>query len=270
MSINGASFRAVCPPENDHPPIIGEVQYSLGDRSAYLNYLLPKPPSSHPGLCALLDLLTLHAGEMGATNLLAEAEESDPVVDVLRKVGFIVYGWESIWKVPSSFNSFVDEEDQGWERPSPSDENAARTLYQTLVPPIVQVAEPFPTGDTQRLVYQRKGEIVAYAECVFGSKGIYLKPIIHPSIDQPYQMLVELIQLFKEAGRDIYIQMRSYQAWLAGPLEQMEATTTVHFTLLVRHLAVTQYSPATAHRLSLENRQAESTMPFLQNFKGQK
>lgn len=259
------SFTAICPSAEGNPPLVGQVQHYLGERSAHLSFLVPEPLETHPGLFDLLDFLSIHAGEMGATNLLAEVKDSDPILETLRKSGFGIYGWETIWRLPEKISTSHENSHKNWRQMTSVDEPSVRTLYQTLVPPLVQVSEPYTGVNIPRLIFQNKnGETTAYVESISGPNGIYLKPVIHPSVEKADELLAGLIQLFQGLGKPVYLQMRSYQAWLTSPLENLGASTTVHFALMVRHLAVNQFATANLRRLSLENRQAETTTPIIQ------
>ena len=268
FNIDDESYTAVYPESNGQPPLIGNVKHSPGDRSAHLTYLLPNLPEPHAGLLELLDELSLRSGEMQATNLLAEVVDSDPILEVLRKSGFSIYGWETIWKLPSRLAG-VDSVTPHWETMTSRGEPSVRSLYQTLVPPLVQAAEPYSGADIHRLVYRNNGEMVAYVESSSGPKGIYLKPIIHPAVENPQELLVELVHIFDGLGKPIYLQMRSYQAWLTSFLEKLPAETSVHFALMVRHLALPQYAVNTAHRARVNHRQTETSASILQKMSDQ-
>lgn len=214
----------------------------------------------------LLDFLCIHAGEMGALNLLAEVKDSDPLLELLRKSGFGIYGWETIWRLPQKSTNSTGDAQKNWHRMTSLDEPAVRSLYQTLVPPLVQASEVYSGADVPRLIYKNtRGETIAYVESLSGPKGIYLKPIIHPAIENIDNLLAGLIGIFQDLGKPVYLQMRSYQAWITPALENLGASTTVHFALLVRHLAVSQFATANNRVLNLDKRQAETTSaPIIQ------
>ena len=218
-------------------------------------------------MLALLDDLAARAGEMGATHLLAEVQDTDPVLETVRRSGFSIYGWETIWKLPAKVPA-NKKDTQNWEMMTSIDEPAVRSLYQTLVPPLVQSAEPYSGADVRRLVFRNNGEMVAYVESDSGSKGIYLKPIIHPAVEAPEELLLELVKIFQGLGKPVYLQMRSYQAWMTPFLEILEAETTVHFALMVRHLAISQYATAPVRRVRLEHRQPETMAQTAQKMVG--
>jgi len=149
---------------------------------------------------------------------------------------------------------------------TPQDEPIVRSLYQTLVPPLVQASEVYSGADIPRLIYRNaNGEIVAFVESLSGPKGIYLKPIIHPAVEKADELLAGLTGIFQELGKPVYLQMRSYQAWITPALENLGASSTVHFALLVRHLAASQLVSASNRILNLDQRRAETTgAPIIQ------
>jgi len=263
FNMTDESYTAVYPKSAGYPPLIGQVQHSLGKRSARLAFLLPDLPEPHPGLLAVLDELSARAGEMEATNLLAEVKDTDPMLEVLRKSGFLIYGWETTWKLPAKAPGDMTTP-HNWEPMTSQNEPAVRTLYQTLVPPLVQAAEPYPGADVRRLVYRSHGEIVAYVESDSGPRGVYLKPILHPAVANPQELILELVKIFQGLGKPVYLQMRSYQAWLTASLEAIEALTTVHFALMVRHLAIPQYAESRVRQMQLSPRQTETPATIVQ------
>ena len=245
--------------------LFGQVLHATGDRSARLNYIAADHQDANRELCGLLDELNSKAGEMGALNVLAELEETSPIVEVLRKAGFIVYGWETAWKLPRKTDVHI-EDSQGWVIASPADEPQLRSLYQSLVPPVVQAAEAYSNGGTRRLIYRKKDEIVAYVESTAGPGGLYLRPLVHPSVVDSAVLLGELVEQFKDLGQPVYLQVRSYQAWLLDALESIGGEVAAHFTLMVKHLTVQQRNGVIiTNRKLVENRQAEPSAPIATN-----
>lgn len=264
MDLSDESYTAVVPAEGERPPLFGQVQHTLGDRSAQITFIFPGQPEPHPGLLAMLDELTTQAGQMGAANLLAEIDDSDPALEKMRHSGFSVYCWESVWKLPERIDK-SDTEEFTWVPMSALDEPAIRSLYQTLVPPLVQSAEPFTESYVRRLVVRVNGELMAYVESEYGPRGIYLKPVLHPAMENSLELLQDLIKIFQGIGRPVYLQMRSYQAWLAPLLESLNALNSVHFALMVRHLAINQFANAQTQPVLATRRQTEtSAAPIVQ------
>ncbi len=242
-----------------------QVTHQADEKSAHFTFLIAQNLADEQGLPALWDTLCSQSGEMGAVNVLVELEESSRLFDSLRKAGFTPYGWEAAWRLPRGGDS-SRATDKFWKIAQPGDESAIRVLYQSLVPPIVQAAEGLTNGGSRRLVYRKEQELLAYVECANGPKGIYLKPLIHPAATELQPLLTDLAAQFAELGQPVYLQVRSYQAWLLDALQNLGAESSDHFTLLVKHLAILQRNGVTASQRQMkDNRQIEPSTPIVQN-----
>ena len=261
------SFTAVVESSESSPVLFSQVLHGSGERAARLNFVISSDPIEERNAMEVLDYLCGKAGEMGALNVLAQLEEYDPLFESLRKAGFNVYGWESSWKLPEKVNIDPDIKSH-WMIPKASDEPLLRSLFQSLVPPIVQAAENYANGNTRRLLFRENDEIIAYVESLDGPAGLYLKPLIHPAVKDLPALLTDLAAQFTGIGQTIYLQVRSYQAWLLEPLQAMGAESTAQFSLLVKHLAIMQRNGVTiSNHKRVDNRHAEPTTPIVNSFK---
>lgn len=228
-----------------HPTLIGQIHYASGDRAARLNFITPDKGLESPGLPALMESLAWEAGEHGACSLLAEIEESSPAFEALRKAGFTVYAWQRVWKInepPGGTRS-----PNIWENATDLDAMPVRALYQSLVPPLVQGADPMIESPLTGVIYEHSGELLAYIETTYGPRGIYLEPLIHPAVEDVLQLVRSyLAGLSFHLGRPIYLSIRSYQAWLENALSELNAEQGVRQALMVKHLVVQQREPAYA------------------------
>ncbi len=247
------------------PVLFSQVLHGSGERAARLNFVISIDPVEVPNAVEALEYLCGKAGEMGALNVLAQLEEYDPLFESLRKAGFNVYGWESSWKLPEKTPTEAVSESH-WLIPKASDEPLLRSLFQSLVPPIVQAAENYANGNTRRLLYRENGEIIAYVESLDGPAGLYLKPLIHPAVKDLPALLADLTAQFTGIGQTVYVQVRSYQAWLLEPLQALGAESTAQFSLLVKHLALMQRNGViVSNHKRVDNRHAEPTTPIVTN-----
>lgn len=257
------SFTAVCPSQKGFPSLIGRMVYTPGERSAHLAFLLPVSGVEHPGLPALMESLAVTAGAWGALNLLAEVEETQPALEAFRRSGFAVYGWQTIWKFDPPPASRRSGE---WRPPLPTEENAVRSLYQLLVPPLVQAAEPFAGHTGERLVYRQGGEILAYADLLYGPEGVFIQPLLHPGLKQPEEALQALLGCFISLpARPVYVAARSYQAWLEPVLNRLGGYVSPRQALLVRHLVATARVGVLARQIAGESFNHEATVPMIQS-----
>lgn len=253
----------------EHPTtnrrVYSQVIHPPERRSAYFTFLTPDVLTDANAILSLIDFLSFQAGEMGALNVLAEIEESHTLFEALRRSGFSVFSWESIWRLPQ--NRAAGQSASNWKSPAGNDGNTLRSLYQTLVPPLVQNAEPYVNGDSVRLIYKTNGEAQAYVEVLKGSAGVYLVPLVHPSVDDVHTLLLDLINHFRVNGKPVYMQVRSYQAWLSDALSELKAHPSPRFALMVKHLALAQRQPLQeAQRVRAEQRQADPAAPMVNNY----
>lgn len=276
------SYTAICTPDNGGTPLIGQIQYTAGDRSAHLVFLMPDDALGQPHLMHLLENFAVQAGSWGAFHLLAEVDESSCAMEGLRRSGFSVYAWQRIWKFapagdPSRQSNGGKTNKNGkskekngsslWRPASSVDEVAIRNLYQLLVPPLVQSAEPLSIRRLPGWVYRQEGEILAYVEGNYGPHGIYLQPLIHPAVENVSQVLCSLLcNQTNQLGRPIYLSIRSYQAWLETVVRDLECQVGPRQALMVKHLVLQQRVAVTAARHSvLEKYAAEPTVPMVRN-----
>jgi hypothetical protein len=260
------SYTCVYPAVNGNLPLIGQMQYTAGERSARVVFLMPEEALEQSGLSNLLEHLAMQAGSWGAFHLLAEAEENSCAMDGLRRAGFSVYAWQRIWKF-KPFAETAKKEDGLWSPATSLDELMIRGLFQSLVPPLVQSAEPLTARRLTGWVYRQEGEILAYVEGIYGPKGIYLQPLIHPAVENVSQVLSNLLEHQpNQMGRPIYMTVRSYQAWLETVVHDLDCQVGPRQALMVKHLVLHQRALAYASRHSmLEKYTTEPTVPLVHN-----
>lgn len=252
-------------------PLIGHMQHTYGDRSARILFLMPEQGLNQPGVSNLLEHLAAQAGAWGAFHLLAEIEETSCALEGLRRSGFAVYAWQRIWKFStsgeggqsSSFSNGGGKENALLWKPATSiDEVSVRNLYQSLVPPLVQSAEPLTPRRLPGWVYRQDDEILAYVEGVYGPHGIYLQPLIHPAVENISQLLSNL--LFHQPSllsRPVFLAIRSYQAWLETVVRDLECQVGPRQALMVKHLVLHQRDVVPARHLVLDKYSTEPTVP---------
>jgi hypothetical protein len=269
-----SSFTGVAPGSDGEPDLIGQMIYTVGERSAHVSFIAPKSQDDSPRLLDLLEVLACQAGEWGAFNLLAEVEEHHAIIENLRRTGFCVFAWQRIWRFHPEFegqNTQVQTNaTRFWRSAKPLDEIAIRSLYQSLVPPLVQSAEPLPAHAPRGLVYRKDGEVLAYVESKRGPKGVYLHPLLHPGIENVVELLRELIWALPMPvlDRPICICVRSYQSWLESALEEMSGEVAPRQVLFVKHLVNLQRVPAVSRRLTvIEKQQTEPTSPMVNSYR---
>ncbi len=219
----------------DGSSLMGQVALNDGEASAHLTFLTPdeKVPDLAP---ELLDHLIEQAGEWGAFHLVAEIDEDSPVFRTLRRTGFAMYAWQRAWKLPS----LEPDGDQGTWRPvTDLDWPAVQSLHDQIVPGLLHPVDILPK-QASGLVCRPEGNLQAYIAVKRGPIGVWIQPLIPPDSSCVGEQMTGLAM--DAPGwhtRNIYVCVRSYQAWLESVLEDLGAEPGPRQAVMVRRLAKT-------------------------------
>jgi hypothetical protein len=252
-------------PEDGMDRLIGQIHQSQNVLNAHISYLLKTEISESDELIGLLDGLTEQAGQWGAKQVLADLETDSAWFPIFRRAGFSILSKERVYRC-SDRGCFKSNHTGNWQTWSGVDIPSIRSLYLTLVPPLIQTVEPVTRRAMLGLVhYDQKGNLQAYADLVYGPKGAWVLPIIHPQIkDNITDILAQMILALPGLnGRPVYITARSYQPWLEHALDDLELDPGPEQTLLVRYLTLRQRVKPELSYAALENGKPEPTIPIL-------
>ena len=169
------SYIAVVDVDGGRNKMIGQVVHLTGQRSAHLAFVLPEGNTDAYGRVALLEALAREAGEMGALSVVAELEDSNPMVENLRRAGFSIFCWQRIWKLPGGSTN----ESPLWQEAKPEDEFAIRSLFHAVAPPMVQSAET-PPPQRAGLAFKQNGNLLAYVEGRFRAARCLSATLVPP------------------------------------------------------------------------------------------
>jgi hypothetical protein len=161
----------------------------------------------------------------------------------------------------------IDEHSETWRTCEDGDLIGVRSLYNDLVPGLVQQIEPPPKEQQQGLIYCQDKEVVAYVKLKYGSRGILAHPFIHPDAEDVARHLVHLVQdLPNRRSRKVYLCVRTYQSWLEPWLEEMGAKPSPRQAVIVKHLAVSMRAEQQYSLPKINGKQAE-TVVQMENYK---
>ena len=120
-----------------------------------------------------------------------------------------------------------------------------RSLFQNLVPPLVQSAEPLPNRRLRGLVYRQNGEMMAYVEGTTGPHGIFLHPLVHPDLTEYGRSgaLADAAACRGSAARFTWRCART-RPGSKTPWQTCRRRPAPRQALLVKHLATLQRVPA--------------------------
>lgn len=213
--------------------LLGGVIHTRGESFAKLLYLAPSSSLDDPNLPALIEHLAAQAGEWQAYHVIAEVDETSDVFIALRKAGFSVYAWQRVWDM-SGIGKTEPGSGADWRRVQSIDLPAVQSLHYQIVPQLLHPVEPAPNRPNGLIHPGRR----CFANVNYGMYGVALTPLILPDEGEVSEKLVSLVsRLPDRRGRSVYLNVRSYQAWLEPALEDLGATALPRQAVMVKHLA---------------------------------
>jgi hypothetical protein len=213
--------------------LLGGIIHTRGDTFAKLLYLAPSSQLNDPQLPALIEHLSFQAGEWQAVHVIAEVEENSHVFPALRLSGFSVYAWQRVWDV-SLLEKTESTNGGEWRRIQSIDLHAVQSLHYQIVPQLMHPVEPAP----KRVIGFVHQGLKCFANVTAGMYGIVLTPLIHPDEHDVSEKIVSLVSSLPDRrGRPVYLNVRSYQAWLEPVLEDLGAKASARQAVMVKHLA---------------------------------
>ena len=249
---------------NDRSPLaqlFGQIILPSGAQCAQLTFLAPSAALGSENLQALLEHLSSQAVEKGAFRLLADVDEHSAAFEMLRQAGFAIYARQRIWQLKNG--PLGEDRPIAWQVATDRDLIAVRSLYNNLIPGLVQQVEPFPVERLRGLVYRQEGELLAYLELRQGHRGIWAQPFIHPDAEGVVEDLIALLpKLPQRISRPIYLCVRSYQSWLEQALEHVGAEPGTRQAMMVKHLAIPQKALRSYALPAIEGGRPEVTAPI--------
>lgn len=231
--INPARHLYAAVKTNQDVTLLGGIIHTRGEPFAKLLYLAPTFHLNDPYLPALIEHLSAQAGEWQAVHVIAEVDETSDVFMALRKSGFAVYAWQRVWDV-SQIQKTETGSKSGWRRVQSVNLPAVQSLHYQIVPQLLHPVDPAPR--------QPNGFIHVEGQCFanvsYGVYGVMLTPLILPNENDVSEKIVSLVaNLPDRRGRSVYLNVRSYQAWLEPVLEDLGAKALPRQAVMVKYLA---------------------------------
>lgn len=213
--------------------LLGGVIHTRGETFAKLLYLAPSFHLNDPNLPALIEHLAAKAGEWQVFHVIAEVDETSDVFLALRKAGFSVYAWQRVWDA-SQIQKTGSNSNQGWRRVKSVDLSAIQRMHYQIVPPLLHPVDPAPRHPNGFV--HTDGH--CFANVSYGAYGVVLTPWILPDEGDVSERIVSLISSLPDRrGRPVYLNVRSYQAWLEPVLEDLGAKASPRQAVMVKYLA---------------------------------
>lgn len=243
--------------------IIGQTIQSPGSQFAHLTFLAPDEALQSTALPGLLESLSKEAVGKGAFRLLADVEEGAPVFNALRIIGFAIFARQRIWQLKGA--PLSEPTGVTWRMATDQDVIPIRSLYNNLMPGMVQQVEPFLADRLNGLVHYQDGNLLGYVELKYGHRGVWVQPFIHPDAEHVADGVIDLaLDLPRRLSRPLYFCVRSYQSWLEPRFEGLGAEPGPRQAMMVKHLAVPKKALRTYALPAMDGGQPEVTTPITQ------
>lgn len=231
--INPARHLYAAVKNSEDVTLLGGIIHTRGEPFAKLLYLAPSFKLDDPNLPALIEHLAAQAGEWQAFHVLAEVDENNDVFMALRKAGFAVYAWQRVWDA-SQIQKTESGSGLGWRRVKSVDLPAVQRLHYQIVPQLLHPVDPAPRLPNG-FIYN---DGHCFANVNYGVYGVVLTPLILPSEGDVSEKIVSLVSSLPDRrGRPVYLNVRSYQAWLEPVLEDLGAKASPRQAVMVKYLA---------------------------------
>jgi hypothetical protein len=247
--------------ESCEDSLIGQFIHSLGSQFAHLTFLTPESALESDSVFELLEHMALLSGERGSLRLIADVDDRTQAFEALRRSGFAIYSRQRIWQLVGPLSRATRP--NTWRMSRSRDVIAIRSLYNNLVPALVQQVEPYAMQRPKGMVYYQDGELLAFVEFRYGHRGIWIQPFVHPNAEVVAEHLLDLLQKIPNRfSRPMYICVRSYQSWLESTIEDLGAEAGPRQAVMVKHLAVAQKIARSFALPALDSGQPEVTAPI--------
>lgn len=217
---------------------------------------------------SLLEQLVVAAGKRGVHNLIAEAPEDGPELQLLRRAGFVIFTRQDIW---INDQPGVDGPAGVLVERQPVDDWDISVLYANIVPGMIQSVEPGPPLESgQNWVLREDGELTAYVHLCTGPIGSWMRLFIHPNANTRPKDIIGAALHAKQPTSEhpVYCCVRRYQSWLLNALEKAGFRPWGSQAVMVKHIAQQVETPAPALKNMMEPKAVPGSSTFIQGLSG--
>jgi hypothetical protein len=238
-------------------PMMGQVMHPGGLQTAHLSFLAPEAALQSPGIAleGMFETMSVEVAERGGMFILAEVYENHAAFELLRRSGFAIYARQRFWQlnVPPAV-----ARESAWRACIDRDMIPIRSLYNNLVPGLIQQVEPPPTTRPKGMVYYQGDDLLGFIVLTYGPRGILAQPFIHPNAEHLSDSLSPLLESLPDRGdRPVYLCVRTYQSWLEPALYDAEAQPSPLSAVMVKRLVVSRRAEQPFAIPALEGTRAE-------------
>lgn len=238
-------------------------QASLSGKGARLNWLLSTQKTGFDPLPELLEHIGLEAGARGARFISASARVDGCLFEILRRAGFCIYGWQSVWKIDNRQSKPLVNCPYNWRSTSEKDAPAIETLQRKLLAPAVQSVTEFASTRLPNFVLEGDAGVQGYAYIERANELALIKPFFKVETTVVDEALRQLMGEFLGGASSVLLLQTSDQVWLTQTLLGMGLQVMPREELLVKHFAVMEKLPVANLNAAHNGRQTDTVRPLI-------
>ena len=217
--------------------LFGQAVHHRGTPFAQLTYLAPFERAVSNDSLALLEHLISWVSTRGAHSIIAVLEESAPVFKAMRQAGFSQYTHQHIWRI--THDKRKESSGKQWRPAEARDLLAIKLLCATVIPGIIQQAEPTPEDRYNGMLHYENGSLRAYVDVRRGVRGIWAQPFIHSEAQSFNQSFRDIVHALSPSPmRPFYVCIRAYQQQIERQLYEMGAEKGPRLAVMVKRTDV--------------------------------
>ena len=238
----------------------GQVRFE--NQGARLNWLLPLGFTEKDPLPELLDNLAMEAGLRGAKFMLASTRVDNCLFETLRRAGYCLYGWQSIWDITQSLGKPKSQQ-VVWFKPDSRDALELTRIQRKLLSPATQSVTALALQALPDFALKIDGVVKGYARISCFNNKVLITPVLMNTIENVDTVLAALVNEFFSTADKIYLLQTADTGWLSTDLENLGTQATPREELLVKHFAAMQKLPSAELNQNAVGHQTDTVTPMM-------
>jgi hypothetical protein len=238
----------------------GQVKFEY--QGARLNWLLPLGFTEKDPLPELLDILAMEAGLRGAKFMLASTHVDNCLFETLRRAGFCLYGWQSVWDISRNLGKTKPPQ-TAWFKPDSMDALELTKFQRKLLSHATQSVTAFASQALPDFALKIDGILKGYARVNCFNNKVLIAPLFMNTLEDVEGILSALVKEFFSATAKVYLLQTADIGWLTADLEKIGARVTPREELLVKHFAAMQKLPAAELNHTAVGHRTDTVTPIM-------
>jgi len=216
---------------------LGQLHYPDGIQTAWMAYLSPALDETEETIwLTLIDGLVAAAGEKGTINLVAEVDDDNSAMQILKRCNFAVYAHQDIWyrePVPVE-GDFISSREA-----NKTDHVSIQMLHHAVTPSLLRQVIPSPLSADACIVAEADQGLLGLAAIYTGGNtliDVYMSRNTDPNIAS--KVVRGVLHTLNAESNTVYCRLRGQMTWLGEILrDDLNFEFVTSQAVMVRHTA---------------------------------